>query len=160
MPLYMCRWINGDISFIWAHSKTAAVEALDEIDNAERCPIIPIHDFMIHFGLTDQGELELQGFGEVAENEIFEKAYPLLEQAIMGAPDGFNPEKPEGKALVMEAVERERKRVRPKPIPEPKTALGKEIKRQTGAPTSLIDEIVRRGGEKVLKKFRPRGKPH
>jgi len=144
MPLYMCRWINGDISFIWAHSKTAAVEALDEIDNAERCPIIPIHDFMIHFGLTDQGELELQGFGEV----------------IMGAPDGFNPEKPEGKALVMEAVERERKRVRPKPIPEPKTALGKEIKRQTGAPTSLIDEIVRRGGEKVLKKFRPRGKPH
>jgi len=37
---------------------------------------------MIHFGLTDQAELELQGFGEVAENLIFDKAYPLLEQAI------------------------------------------------------------------------------
>jgi len=94
---------------------------------------------MIHFGLTDQGELELQGFGEAAENEIFEKAYPLLEQAIMDAPDGFDPEKPEGKALVKEAVARERKRVRPKPVPEPKTSLGKEIKRQTGAPTSLVD---------------------
>jgi len=115
---------------------------------------------MIHFGLTDQGELELQGFGEAAENEIFEKAYPLLEQAIMDAPDGFDPEKPEGKALVKEAVARERKRVRPKPVPEPKTSLGKEIKRQTGAPTSLVDKIVRKEGEKVLKKFRPRGKPH
>jgi len=112
---------------------------------------------MIHFGLTDQGELELQGFGEVAEDQIFEKAYPMLEQAIMDAPDGFNPEKPEGKALVMEAVERERKRVRPKPVREPKTALGKEIKRQMGAPTSLVDKIVRREGQR---KFRPRGKPH
>jgi len=160
MPLYMCRWINGDISFVWAQSKTAAVEALDEVDNAERCPIIPIHDFMIHFGLTDQGELELQGFGEVAEDQIFEKAYPMLEQAIIDAPDDFNRDSPEGRTLVEEAVERERKRVRPKPIPEPKTALGKEIKRQTGAPTSLVDKIVRREAEKVLKKFRPLGKPH
>jgi len=125
MPLYMCRWINGDVSFVWARNKTDAVEALDEVDNAEGCPITPIHDFMIHFGLTDQGELELQGFGEEAENEIFDKAYPLLEQAIIDAPDGFDREKPEGRALVEEAVQRERKRVQPKPVPEPKTALGK-----------------------------------
>ena len=64
---------------------------------------------MMHFGLTDQGELEVQGFGEVAENEISEKAYPLLEQAIMDAPDGFDRDSPEGRALLGESVEQERK---------------------------------------------------
>lgn len=59
-----------------------------------------------------------------------------------------------------EAVARERKRVRPKTVPEPKTSLGKEIKKQMGAPTSLVDKIVSSEGEKALKKFRPRGKPH
>jgi len=78
----------------------------------------------------------------------------------MDAPHGFDREKPEGKALVKEAVERERGRVRPKPVPEPNTVLGKEIKRQMGAPTSLVDGIVGRKGEKVLNKVRPRGKPH
>ena len=43
---------------------------------------------------------------------------------------------------------------------EPKPALSKEIKKQTGAPTSLVDRIVSREAEKALKKFRTRGKPH
>jgi hypothetical protein len=160
MPLYMCRWENGDVSFVWAANKGAAVEALDEVANAEGCPIILIRDFMAHFGFTDEGELELQGFGEVAENEIFDKAYPLLEQAIMDAPDDFSRDTLEGRALKREAVAQERERVRAKPVPEPATELGRRIKREMDVPTSIIDRIVRKEAGKTLKKFRPKGKPY
>jgi len=114
----------------------------------------------VHFRLTDEGELELQGWSEAAENEIFEKAHLLLERAIIDAPGDFDPEKPEGKALVKEAVARERKRVRAKSVAETKTGLGQEFKSHRGAPTSLIDRIVRDEGRKVLKKFRSKGKPN
>jgi len=35
MPVFMCRWPNGDFSFVSARNKSKAIEALDEIDNAE-----------------------------------------------------------------------------------------------------------------------------
>ncbi|MDA2925243.1 hypothetical protein MYX65_11450 [Acidobacteria bacterium AH-259-L09] len=69
MPLYMCRWENGDVSFVWAVKKDAAIEALDEVANAEGYPIIPIHDFMVHFHLTDDGELQFEGF-DVSETRL------------------------------------------------------------------------------------------
>lgn len=31
MPIYMCRWENGDISFVSATSKDDAIWALDEV---------------------------------------------------------------------------------------------------------------------------------
>ncbi len=47
MPLYLCRWPNGDCSVVWASTKGAAVELLDEIANAEGCPLTPIQDFTL-----------------------------------------------------------------------------------------------------------------
>ena len=35
MPLFMCRWENGDCSFVSAPTKDAAIQYLDEIGNAE-----------------------------------------------------------------------------------------------------------------------------
>ena len=67
MPLYLCRWPNGDCSVVWDSTKGAAVELLDEIANAEGCPLTPIRDFMVHFHLTDEGRLQLEGFGEATE---------------------------------------------------------------------------------------------
>jgi len=37
MPLYLCRWPNGDCSFVQAATKGEAIELLDEIANAEGC---------------------------------------------------------------------------------------------------------------------------
>jgi hypothetical protein len=77
----------------------------------------------------------------------------------MDAPHGFTLGFTGGQALVAEAVEKERKRVRPKSVPEPMTALGKEINQQTCEPTSFIDRIVSIEAEKALKEFRP-GESH
>ena len=61
---------------------------------------------------------------------------------------------------VRQAVLQERARVHPEEVAEPETALGRDIKNQMGAPTALVDEIVRQGGEETLRKLpRPR-KPH
>jgi hypothetical protein len=44
MPLYLCRWTNGDCSFVFAANRGEAIEGLDEVGNAEGCPLTPIHD--------------------------------------------------------------------------------------------------------------------
>jgi hypothetical protein len=49
MPLCMCRRENGDVSFAWAANRMSAIEALDEIANAEGYPIFLIRDFMAYF---------------------------------------------------------------------------------------------------------------
>ena len=74
MPLYLCRWPNGDCSFVFALYKGEAIERLDEVGNAEGCPLIPFHEFMAHLGLTDTGEAEFEEFGGVTEDVFFEKA--------------------------------------------------------------------------------------
>ena len=39
MPLFLCRWLNGDCSVVWARTKEDAIMELDEVANAEGCPI-------------------------------------------------------------------------------------------------------------------------
>ena len=162
MPLYLCRWPNGDCSFVLAANKGAAIELLDEVDNAEGCPLIPLRDFMVHFRLTDGGDFEAEGFGEITEDVIYETAYPLLNKAILSAPSdektgGLTDE---GKLLIQEAVARERERVRPKKFKEPETELGKIIKSKTAAPTRVVNRIIRQGAKERLKKFKGEGKPN
>ncbi|MEE8176534.1 MAG: hypothetical protein V3T65_00890 [Acidobacteriota bacterium] len=162
MPLYLCRWENGDCSFIWALNKEHALEVLDEVGNAEGCPITPISDFSAHFRLTDEGDLALESFGEVTEEVIFEKAYPILDDAMLNAPaDQTTGElTAEGRALVRKAVVEERKRVRPKNIKEPETELGREIKKGADLATHLVDRTVREQAERKLKRFQGGGKPN
>ena len=68
MPLFLCRWPNGDCSVVLASSEQDALIKLDEIANAEGCPLVRLDDFQVHFRLTDDGELTLEGFGEITEN--------------------------------------------------------------------------------------------
>jgi hypothetical protein len=35
VPLFLCPWENGDCSFVAAPTQDAAIQNLDEIDNAE-----------------------------------------------------------------------------------------------------------------------------
>ena len=85
MPVYVCRWPNGDFSVVQARDKKVAIIKLDELDNAEGCPLIRLDECQIHFRLTDEGQLELQSFGEETESGIWKFCYPLL--------DGVLPEK-------------------------------------------------------------------
>jgi hypothetical protein len=162
MPLYFCRWPNGDCSFVFAANKGEAIECLDEVGNAEGCPLIPIHEFMAHFRLTDTGEVEVEEFGEVTEDALFEKAYPILDEAVLNAPrdEQTGALTPEGMEIVKAAVVKERERVKAKKVAEPDTELGREIKRSADAPARLVDRIVRKVAREKLERFQGRGKPH
>jgi hypothetical protein len=133
MALYLCRWPNGDCSFVEASSKGAAIAALREAGNAEGCPITPMQDFMVHFALSNGGKLELQCFGEATEEAIFEIAYPVLGKALVDAPEEANTGvlTPEGEKLIREAVRKERERVREKKAKEPQTELRRKINAKT-----------------------------
>ena len=57
-------------------------------------------------------------------------------------------------------MRRERDRVTPLAVKEPETELGRNIKKQMGAQTVLVDQIVRQEGEDTLRKLKPPRKPH
>ncbi len=160
MPVFMCRWPNGDSSFVLARNKSKAIEALDEIDNAEGCPLSVVEDFMVHFYLDDDGSLELDGFGEVTENTIW-KEYPILDETLdqiyEESKDG--PVTPEHMKVIGEAVRKERERVKAKTMKQPATHLGQELKKAMDAPTSIIDQQIEEAAMEELKEFKPKGKP-
>jgi len=70
MPVYKLRWPNGNFSFVSAASQQEAIEALDEIDNAEGCPLSVVEDFMVHFHLEEDGTFGLKG-SERSQNMPF-----------------------------------------------------------------------------------------
>ncbi len=161
MPVFMCRWSNGDFSFVSARDKSKAIEALDEIDNAEGCPLSVVEDFMVHFRLEEDGTFELDGFGEVTENTIW-KDYPILDETldrIFQEVKG-EPLTREDMQVIGEAVSKERERVKPKGVQQPETNLGQEIKKVMDVPTSIIDQEIKEAAMEELKEFKPKGKPN
>ena len=149
MPLFLCRWPNGDCSFVAARNKTAAILALDEAGNAETAEVFAIRDFMLHLALRDDGILEFEGLGELAR-ESFAKAYPFLTQAL---------QQEKGPKTIRYAVKRERTRV----VERHKDAssdMARQVQKQLGAPAALADALVEQIAKERLKDFKPRGKPH
>ena len=154
--LFLCRWPNGDFSVVKASSKDEAIELLDEIGNAEGSPVTPINDnFMVHFVLTDDGDFELQGWGEETGELIMKRAYPVLDEARMSSLDKSDTERTD---IIRRAVVRERDRVVEKRVKTPKTLLGQNLKGMMDAPTRKIDRIVNEETAKRLKGFKGRGK--
>jgi hypothetical protein len=158
MPVYICRWPNGDFSVVSAANKERAIALLDEIGNAEGSPISVIKDFMIHFELKDSGELELESFGEAAEEKIMEWGYPLLNDAWVAVASGSVGED-ERVNVIRQAVTAERERVVHK-AKEPETELGKRIKGLTDAPAGTVNAIVKNRAKTSLEKFRGNGTAH
>jgi len=154
--LFLCRWPNGDFSVVKASSKDEAIELLDEIGNAEGSPVTPINDnFMVHFVLTDDGDFELQEWGEETAELIMKRAYPLLDEARMSSFDKSDAERTE---IIRCAVAKERERVVEKRVKTPKTLLGQNLKGMMDAPTRKIDRIVVDESAKRLKGFKGKGK--
>ena len=150
MPLFLCRWPNGDCSVVLARNEADAVERLDEVGNAEGCPITRLSSLQVHFALTDEARLALDGLGEDTEAEIFEFCYPELVRALTEGDD------------VAGAVTRERERldVSGASTHEPVTQVGRSAKAQLDMPTTLIDRLVSRAAKQRLKSLKPRGNPN
>ena len=166
MPLFLCRWSNGDCSVVWARNKEDAIVELDQVANPEGCPITEVRTFQVHFTLTDRGGLVLDGFGEGTKEEMVSRAYPLLDKAIQDACadldyDGYESLPAEGRSAITRAVEHERSRLTldDTQTKEPQTEVGRDVKQQTDMPTVLIDRIVRTAAKKTLKRFKGRGRP-
>jgi hypothetical protein len=148
MPIFLCRWPNGDCSIVLARNETEAVERLDEVANAEGCPMTRLESLQVHFTLTDDGHLSLDRLGEATEDEIFDFCYPELERASAEGQD------------TAAGVLRERERVRLSDATTPATELGKRAKEQLDMPTTLVDRIVSRTAKRRLKSFKQRGNPN
>ena len=169
MPLFLCRGSNGDCSIVSARTEEDAIIDLDQVANAEGCPITKLRTFQLHFVLTDRGELALEGFGEGTKEEIVSYAYPLLDAALRDAYrdegdegyDTYESLPPDRRASIASAIEQERGRIEldEAQTKEPQTEIGRDVKSQTGMPTVLIDRMVREGATKKLKRFRGRAKP-
>ena len=80
MPLYICRWQNGDFSAVSAASKADAIQLLDEVGNAEVCELFTVKNFMVHFSLKQETDeiddfvpVELEGFGKATVDILSER---------------------------------------------------------------------------------------
>jgi hypothetical protein len=84
MPLFICRWQNGDFSAVSAASRDEAMELLDEVGNADVADLFTAKNFMMHFHLKTEAEsvedavpVELEGFGDKTYEMLCERVYPV-----------------------------------------------------------------------------------
>jgi hypothetical protein len=134
---------------VTARNKAEAVEKLDEVANAEGCPMVELSEAQVHFALTDDGQLVLEGLGEDTEQDIFEFCYPVLGEAWAAGKD------------VVRAVQIERDRGKDdRAEPEtPATELGRRTKAALDMPTSMVNRMVSKAAKRRLRSFKPPGKP-
>ena len=144
MPMYLCRWPDGSFSVVKARSREDAIEKLDEVANAEGCPLYVLREFQAHFNLNPRGEIALDSypFGGETEAAIMERCYPVLNDTLIAIHQGNEHRKsekptPDQRRRIRQAIGAERKRVTAKAGPPPDTEAGKEIKKLRGMPTSL-----------------------
>jgi len=95
MPLFVCRWQNGDFSAASAGSREEAIELLAEIGNAEACELFAIDNFMVHFHTSNEADnfeemlpVKLGGFGEQTHRMLCERMYPAYCAAISASETG------------------------------------------------------------------------
>src|ERR1700732_1704355 len=147
MAIYLCRWPNGEFSVVSAKTKSDAIELLDEWGNAEQASLFRMPDCMFDFRLDDDGQIELADIGEATYDHILRTCYPELEKTLETAEgdDTGQGYSADSRERIREAVESERTRLwsNQPPVTEAQTERGREIQKQTGAASVVIDRIVR-----------------
>ena len=90
MPLFICRWQNGDFSAVSASSREEAMELLDEVGNADVADLFIAKSFMVHFQLNKEVDhleepvpVSFEGFGEETYDTLCERVYPVYSKASM-----------------------------------------------------------------------------
>jgi hypothetical protein len=136
MPLYICRWQNGDFSAVSAASKTDAIALLDEVGNAEICKVFTVKNFMVHFSLKQQTDevddfvpVELEGFGEETVDILSSRVYPTYCKAAITEGENWPDDREEESPAKVEAV-----------LQSLNAALIKERTRQWGAKEPQISD--------------------
>ena len=84
MPLFICRWQNGDFSGVRAASREEAMELLDDFGNADVADLFTVKNFMVHFQLKTEADnmeepvpVELEDFGDGTYEMLCERVYPV-----------------------------------------------------------------------------------
>ena len=162
MPIYLCRWPNGEFSIVNAKTKADAIELLDEWGNAEQALLSRMTDCMFDFRLGDDGQIELADLGESTHDCIMETCYPELNKAFAAAEwdeSGLGYSE-KGRKQIREAVELERTRLwdSQPPAKEAETGLGREIQKQMGAASVVVNRIVQETARKRLESKEGEGK--
>jgi hypothetical protein len=162
MTIYLCRWPNGEFSVVSAKSKSDAIELLDEWGNAEQASLTRMSDCMFDFRLDDDGQIELADIGGATHDHLMRTCYPELEKTLETAEwdDTGVAYSADSRVRIREAVESERKRLwsNQPPAPEAQTEVGRQIQKQTGAASVVINRIVRRAATKRLRSKEGEGK--
>jgi len=162
MANYLCRWPNGDFSIVNAKTKDDAIEMLDEWGNAEHAILSRMTDCMFDFRLRDDGQIELVAIGESSNDCILETCYPNLNNAFATAEwdEAGLDYSEKGRQQIRKAVELERTRLwdREPPVMEAETESGREIQKQTGAASVVVNRIVTEAAKRRLKSMEGEGR--
>jgi hypothetical protein len=162
MAIYLCRWPNGEFSIVNAKTKGDAIEMLDEWGNAEQTFLTRMTHCMFDFRLGDDGQIELANIGESTQDGIMETCYPDLEKAFSTAEldEAGLDYSEKGQNQIREAVELERTRLwdSQPPAKEAETGLGREIQKQLGAASVVVNRIVREAAKRRLNSKEGEGK--
>jgi hypothetical protein len=166
LPAFLCRWPNGEFSIVSAPTKADAIEDLDEFGNADHAQIWKLDRCLVDFRIDDDGEMQVNSFGEVTEEVILHRCYPELAETMLNA--NYDPSQkdcaPAVKEEIRRAVEHERNRLSDDSRREAKpaaTELGRSIQRQLDCASVVADRAVQRGARERLKSEQGEGRgPH
>jgi predicted component of type VI protein secretion system len=158
MPLFICRWQNGDFSAVSAASREEAMELLDEVGNADVADLFTVKNFMVHFQLKTEADnmeepvpVELEGFGDGTYEMLCERVYSVYgkvsEKVVDDLPTtGEMPKERRDAALkkLNEALVTERMRKRdskkPKLSNDPAVA---ELQEEGDVPRPVAEKLVK-----------------
>ena len=154
MAVYLCRWPNGEFSIVSATNRADAIELLDEWGNAEQAQLSRMESCMFDFRLSDEGDIELAEISERTYELIMEKCYPVLDETLgtTELDERGSEHSQKGREEIRKAVQAERTRLwaSQPPPKEADTELGRRIQQQTGAPSVMVNRIVRRMAREIL----------
>jgi hypothetical protein len=170
MPLFICRWQNGDLSAVSASSREEAVELLDEVGNADVAELFTAKRFMVHFQLKKQVDnveepvpVDLEGFGEETYDTLRERVYPVYNKASMRIHNNLHahndvPKEEYDTALkaLNDALAAERMRSVDSKKPElsdnPDVA---KLQKQVDVPRAMAEQIVKQRRRRAISEMPP-----
>jgi hypothetical protein len=89
MPVFVCRWQNGDFAAASARSREEAIELLAEVGDEATCELFTTDNFMVHSHIKRDADdfeemlpVKLGGFGEHTHRMLCERMYPAYCAAI------------------------------------------------------------------------------
>jgi hypothetical protein len=167
MAIFLCRWPNGSFSVVGAANKAEAVMELDEIGDTDGAEISRMPSCMLDFEIVSpdvnqeigfESLIRFSGFGEHTRSFVLEKAYPKLNETLGTALEVQEADPAAARKLWAEAIEIERNRVHHKSKPAD-TEIGRRIQHEAGMSGVVANQIVRKGGKRLLESLETDAEP-